>query len=162
MNDMNRDDAVTDALRRLKEDDQAVSAAPSVEARLREEVRALGSRRQRHSWIVWLEIAAAAVVLAAVALSWFMGNRSAPPAEVVPVQVAVETATPFFPLFYGSVPAAQTHLVRMEVPRTALVRFGLTSVDAVDGVGGTVLADVLVGDDGLARAVRFIQRFKEQ
>ena len=35
MNDTNRDDAVSAALRRLQEDDRALSAAPSVEARLR-------------------------------------------------------------------------------------------------------------------------------
>ena len=158
MNDMNRDDGVTDALRRLKEDDRAVGAAPAVEARLREEVRAIGLQRRHHPWIVWLEIAAAAVVLAVVSLLWLRGDRhGGGPADVAPAQVAVETATPFFPLFYSPVPAAQTHLVRMEVPRSALVRFGLISADAVGNTGGTVLADVLVGNDGLARAVRFVQ-----
>ena len=52
-------------------------------------------------------------------------------------------------------------LVRLEVPRAALASFGLTPPDAPDGgspaaAAGTVQADVLVGEDGVARAVRFI------
>ena len=37
----------------------------------------------------------------------------------------------------------------------ALASFGLASIDA--GSSANVLADVLVGDDGLARAVRFVR-----
>jgi hypothetical protein len=46
----------------------------------------------------------------------------------------------------------------MEVPRTALASFGLASPDMQSGSSSrTVLADVLVGEDGLARAVRFVR-----
>jgi hypothetical protein len=70
------------------------------------------------------------------------------------------TATGFFPLFYASVPASSTQVIRMEVPRAALAQFGLDSADA--NVNGTVLADVLVGDDGLARAVRFVRPVSQE
>jgi len=42
------------------------------------------------------------------------------------------------------------------VPATALVSFGLAPNGFREG-DGTVQADVLVGDDGLARAVRFVR-----
>ena len=47
----------------------------------------------------------------------------------------------------------------MWTPRTALASFGLTPPDAAADIRSTdtVLADVLVGDDGLARAVRFVR-----
>jgi hypothetical protein len=50
----------------------------------------------------------------------------------------------------------------MDVPRTALSRFGVISADGMDRATGTVLADVLVGDDGLARAVRFVHRISKE
>ena len=69
-----------------------------------------------------------------------------------------EAVTAFLPLLYSSVPLSNGQVIRMEVPRRALASFGLASIDAVEaGRSGTVLADVLVGDDGLARAVRFVR-----
>lgn len=69
-----------------------------------------------------------------------------------------EVATDFMPLPYSAVPLTNGQIVRLEVPRSALVSFGLLPVDSVDRApGGTVLADVIVGDDGLARAVRFVR-----
>jgi hypothetical protein len=46
-------------------------------------------------------------------------------------------------------------VVRLTVPRRAVARFGLAPLDALDSSSGTVLADVLVGDDGLAAGIRF-------
>lgn len=69
-----------------------------------------------------------------------------------------ETATAFLPLIYSNVPITNGQVVRMEVPRAALASFGLASIDVRDGSSaGTMLADVLVGEDGLARAVRFVR-----
>jgi hypothetical protein len=70
------------------------------------------------------------------------------------------------PLVYSGVPIVDGHVVRMEVPRASLVSFGLVPVDSADGAqgtsSGTVLADVIVGEDGLARAVRFVRRFERK
>jgi hypothetical protein len=69
-----------------------------------------------------------------------------------------EVATAFLPLSYSGVPLMNAELVRIEVPRAALVSFGLAPVESLDASSsGTVLADVLVGEDGLARAVRFVR-----
>ena len=53
-------------------------------------------------------------------------------------------------------PLTDGHIVRMEVPRAGLVAFGLEPRD-LPTERSTVLADVLVGEDGLARAVRFVR-----
>ena len=50
-------------------------------------------------------------------------------------------------------PVTNGQTVRLELPRTVLSSFGLDAGSA----SGTVLADVIVGQDGLARAVRFVQ-----
>jgi hypothetical protein len=164
MNDIERDDPLSRALHQLKDADHDMSASPEVEARLLREVRSLGSRRVSRGFLFGL--AAAAVVIAGVSL-WLWIPRVAvqEPARTVtrvtPVEPA-ESVTQFFPLFYSTVPAARTHLVRMELPRMALAQLGLASADAFDRTVGTVLADVVGGEDGLARAVRFVQKNSQE
>lgn len=93
----------------------------------------------------------------AIAVTPSVAGSGASQAEV-PAPAPVEAATAFLPLIYSNVPITNGQVVRMEVPRTALASFGLASIDVRDGASaGTVLADVLVGEDGLARAVRFVR-----
>jgi hypothetical protein len=68
-----------------------------------------------------------------------------------------EIATDFIPLMQGAryAQAEGGHLVRVELPRSALASFGLP-VNA-EAAFGRVKADVLLGDDGLARAIRFVR-----
>ena len=72
-------------------------------------------------------------------------------------RVSSEIATEFFPVGYGSTLNLQDggQLVRVELPRLALARFGLPV--NVNRANQKVKADVLVGVDGLARAIRFVQ-----
>jgi hypothetical protein len=49
----------------------------------------------------------------------------------------------------------------MQVPRTALTSFGVIGFGGADDRSPTVAADVLVGGDGLARAVRFVHMVRE-
>jgi hypothetical protein len=68
-----------------------------------------------------------------------------------------EVVTEFISVGYGSALDLQDggQLVRVELPRSALARFGLpVNMNRVDE---KVKADVLVGADGLARAIRFVQ-----
>ena len=81
----------------------------------------------------------------------------------IPTPSAREVTTEFLPLLYSSVPASHVQMVRLAVPRAALASFGLAPLEALDRAStGTVLADVLVGDDGLARAVRFVRPAADQ
>jgi len=65
-----------------------------------------------------------------------------------------EVATEFIPLGQYQQPE-EGHIVRVELPRSALASFGLP-VSAEAG-GGRVKADVLLGEDGTARAIRFVR-----
>ncbi|MDX6611048.1 MAG: hypothetical protein QOD75_234 [Blastocatellia bacterium] len=69
----------------------------------------------------------------------------------------VEIATAFVPVGYGSALDLQDggQLVRVELPRFALARFGLPM--NMDRADETIKADVLLGADGLARAIRFVK-----
>jgi hypothetical protein len=70
---------------------------------------------------------------------------------------AAEVATDYLPLTYlveTAVPESGL-VVRVQIPRLALVSLGVPI--NVERAGELVQADVVIGDDGLARAIRFIQ-----
>ena len=68
-----------------------------------------------------------------------------------------EVATDFLPVGYTSPMNLQDggQVMRVELPRSALAGFGLPV--NMDRVNERVKADVLVGPDGQARAIRFVQ-----
>ena len=74
--------------------------------------------------------------------------RHSPPRELVTEFIPLRPV----PAWDDTVPA---QVVRVRVPRSELGRFGLAFPGQF--VDGTVRADVLVGQDGMARAVRFVR-----
>jgi hypothetical protein len=68
-----------------------------------------------------------------------------------------EVATDFFPVIYGGATnlAEGGRMVRVQLPRLAMASFGLPV--HMDRANEKVKADVLVGVDGLAQAIRFVQ-----
>ncbi|HXT68114.1 MAG TPA: hypothetical protein VN700_00045 [Vicinamibacterales bacterium] len=155
--DDNRDRPLTGALRRVAEDDDTAGASPAVRARLLNEVRSIARARRRTSSI---SLAAAALVMLGV--GYMLWRAVGPSADGTPdtstAGVRAEVTTPFFPLISTTTPLTSTHIVRIEVPRRALASFGLAAAEAAEELSsGTVLADVAIGDDGLARAVRFVR-----
>lgn len=74
-----------------------------------------------------------------------------------PLSPEVEIATDFFPLVNSEslTELDSGQLVRVELPRSALMSFGLPM--SMDRVNERVKADVVVGNDGLARAIRFVR-----
>jgi hypothetical protein len=152
-----RDEALTRALRAVAEDDETLGASEGVEARLLAEAHVIARERRRHVYTAAGAVAAA--LLATIAVPAWRAARVRLPA-VAPAgraessarQASGEVTTEFFPLMYSNVPVTNGQTVRLELPLAALASFGLKADDA----SGTVLADVLVGEDGLARAVRFV------
>ena len=68
-----------------------------------------------------------------------------------------EYATDFVPLSYGGVqkPMESGEVIRMEMPRSALIAFGLpVNVEHADA---PIKAELLLGEDGMARAIRFVR-----
>ncbi len=83
-------------------------------------------------------------------------DRTMRPRSVRGHSLKTESATEFIPLMYWPEASAleSSRVVRIKVPRATLVSFGLPMNAA--RAGELVNAEVVLGDDGLARAIRFI------
>jgi hypothetical protein len=124
--------------------------------------------RSRRWWMPVLTWSAPAAVLAAAVLFVVAERRPAQPkAEPVPELAGVDweaalaleddpNAGEFIPLPNGDrlPPDGRVNIVRVEVPRSAMMALGY-SVEA-ERAAERVQADVVLGSDGLARAVRFL------
>jgi hypothetical protein len=75
-------------------------------------------------------------------------------------RAAANAASDFIALSSSSYPLGDGMVVRVELPRSAPVLVGLP-IPGGD-VSGTVTADVVLGEDGMARAIRFIQPEESQ
>ena len=77
--------------------------------------------------------------------------------NVLANHVTTEVATEFMPLGYLNPATLQDggQIVRVEVPRTTLASFGVPV--NMDRYNEKVKADILLGVDGTARAIRFVQ-----
>jgi hypothetical protein len=149
---------LNEALRALAAEDAAIGAAPRVEERLRREVGAIANRRRVPKGLVDALVVAAALM---VAIAGAVRLRRAPQ-QPSPPAVAAEVATAFMPLPYSTVPVSNGVVVRLELPRAALTSFGLAPQDTLYPPGASITADVIVGDDGLARAVRFVRPARKE
>lgn len=66
-----------------------------------------------------------------------------------------EVVTDFIPVVYDPEPVEHGRMVRVRLPRSALAAFGLPMNE--QHAEETIQADVVLGEDGLARAVRFVK-----
>lgn len=147
---------MTAGLRAVAEDDEGLGSSNAVGLRLLAEVQAIANARRRRMLIASLS-AAAAMLVATLIPVWRAYQTDADQSQTSELPVVTrELVTEFFPLRYSNVPARGGYVVRMQVPRGALASFGVTP-PAGDIASPSVLADVVVGDDGLARAVRFVR-----
>jgi len=147
-----------------------VEAPPRVEARLRSAFRRQTGRESRAPSQRWIPVATWAAAFAAMfALATFLMRERQPEAARPPVQRTIELAMlqptadsdGFIPLPNSAGVAAgdaadedDVNLVRVEVPRSAMIALGLdVSADRAEEL---VEADVMLGSNGMARAVRFL------
>jgi len=158
----NADRALKEALRAIAEEDARLGASPAVKAHLMAELSSVAAARRAPSWRVVGGVAAAAVLVTAIAIPIWRARGASTvrnPDANARTMTRREVVTAFMPLAYSDVPIGACHIVRMEVPRASLVLLGVMPADSLNAVqSGTVIADVIVGDDGLARAVRFVHR----
>ena len=170
------EERVVEALKALREADRECEAGPQVEARLMQAVaRRRAAVRARK---VWIRGSVAAVAAAAAGFVLLHARRSEPiPQELRPVitvsVVALPAAVPseprparvrpkapkevttrFYPLMELAPAFERGELVRMTVPASTMSDFGLF-VNASHR-DDAVQADVLIGQEGLARAIRFV------
>jgi hypothetical protein len=161
--------------------DESRSAAPDVEKAL------LQAFRRSHESIWTRRVAGWGALAATVALLWLVGRPAAKPGRQAatvtvppsvmeipaapvpsavvaahrlrprPARVAVkrEIVTNFIPVMVDPDPFERGRLVRVKLPRSALTAFGLPINE--ERFEERIQADVLVGEDGLARAIRFVK-----
>jgi hypothetical protein len=142
-----------------------LEAPARVEARLLTAFRAqsgIPARRTERRWIPALTWAAAFAAM--LALGFFLMQQREPEAARPAVARGVERASVEIPNdMEGFIPLPNTEavqaneemgVVHVEVPRSAMLAVGLEV--SADRAGEMVQADVMLGSDGVARAVRFL------
>ena len=160
---MNMDEYQNDAQRELTASLRQIAAAdavskgasPDVRARLLQNVRAV-ARAERRSVIKVYALAAVLVIATAIPV-WQLSTRTAATLPIRPLAAGPEVATEFYPLTYSAIPVNHGNLVRLELPAASLAALGVDPAAVAGPQQSSVVADVLVGEDGLARAVRFVR-----
>ena len=161
---LQRQRALAAGLRQMAQEAKSGEVPARVEQRLVKAFRAQTGRRPmpaRHYWAGWAT--AAAVVL--VSISWIVTRPAKPTGPAVPLQAMADLADSesnfsFIPLPYGyadsaaPIPDEDVDLVRIEVPRTALIALGLPV--ALNG-SSRVEAEVALGADGMLEGIRIVQ-----
>lgn len=150
---LDRERRLSEALSDLADSAGLTSAPPHIEERVLAAFRAR-SRRSRSMHPAWL--AAAAAVLIVIGLAAFRDRKAPVPHRAVPV--AMEN--PFHVLAPGTAiePEGFAPVIRMRLPRRELRRIGLAAWEPAPGAGtGSLEVDVLVGRDGVAKAVRLVR-----
>lgn len=120
------------------------------------------SRRPELANNRWLWTAAAIVLIGvfAGALSYHVNQLAikSSAAHVLPESKiedpASQVVTEFIPLMEGETSLESLHLVRVRLPRSALLQLGLPMNESREEE--PILADVLISEDGLPYAIRFI------
>ncbi len=183
---MNSEDRVVTALRALAEQDSGLEAPAHIEMRLLREFRKRRAQKRLRTIALASLAAAAGLMIVFLAgsreqpepvparhpaqPSQFVAAED-PQAEIpvdpvrktakklLPVTELVRTqprevVTDFFPLLDAPPPFERGELLRVVVPASTMRRVGLPV--SPDRMGDQVYADVLVGQEGLARAIRFV------
>ena len=142
------EDPIQDLLRAVADTDAAAEAPLEIELRLRREFRS--RKRTRAVWRLAWCASAAAVVLVFVGTLHYRQRAAAPAPPAVE-----EVVTEFYPLMDPAPPFERGRLLRVELPASAMRMVGLP-VHA-ERLSDPVQADVLVGEEGLPRAIRFVK-----
>jgi len=177
---MTSGDWISNALRTLADYDRQREAPEEVEARVLAAFQQRRARKRRRTVVLASLAAAAGLAIAFVPRSH---DRPKPvvvrperpqmvAAAPVPVEIAAaparrpvrtvrpdapqtrEVVTQFFPLLDAPPPFERGELLRVMVPASTMRKVGLPVNE--DRLGDRVYADVLVGEEGLARAIRFV------
>jgi hypothetical protein len=137
---------------RLWRDELRAQRAPArTEEILRRRFQARQRARRRQRAAYGLLAAAAAVVMA------LLISRPAPEGGELTAQLKEEVTTDYFPVGFAPPlrPNEFTQIIRVSVPQRELPRFGLPV--AVEGGEVLVQADIVLGEDGIARGIRFVR-----
>jgi len=147
-------DRLARAIDRLKAESADAQAPAGVERAVLAEFDRVRRRKRSMAWVV-----AAGAVAASMAVVFTLEYRPQPEPLISTAAVSEdvrESEQPFVPIPYVTQLGAyeRAEIVRMEVPVAALIAAGLPM--RTTDPGARAEADVVVGQDGRARAVRLI------
>ncbi len=140
-------EALRAALARLTAEDESLASPPGVEAAVMAEFARVRRGRGRR----WQALTALAASIAAAAL---LLSGPAPAPRVAPERPFVQ-----IPYVAPLAPYERVSVRRMNMPVTALIAAGF-EMRAAD-LGAAIPADVLVGQDGRALALRFVEQRRD-
>jgi hypothetical protein len=143
MNPTSSEDRLAEALNKLRR--MPLSASPGTAALILGTFRAHHERRRRRRVAIWTSIAATLVLV-------FTAAKLLHPTAAVSNTAAAK----FIALPYGEsgVPLEQGVVIRLDLPSADLVQFGVPP--SLRPKSERVRAEFLIGQDGMARAVRFL------
>ena len=132
-------------------------ASPDLEERLRTAFRVRVNQRVR-LWGYVARVAASAGLAAGLYLVWTQWTHGEGSGQQTTVTAPVRQRSDFIALPYAQseVPLEQPVIVRVQIPVSELGAMGMPVAPAT--IEKRVSADLLVGQDGVARAVRLVQR----
>ena len=147
-----------DALRRLRDETEVPRLDPKREESLLAAFDAHWARprRRRAGRLAWM-IATAASILIAITLDWLVVRNAPQHAHATPDPVVDTAEFVRWPGADALPPFESGELVRVDLPVSALPALGLWPSQSAGSPGSVVQADVVVGQDGFARAVRLVQ-----
>jgi hypothetical protein len=163
---LERQRALSAGLSRLSKETNPREAPGSVEARLVEAFRNQAGSRPRTAlrhWLAWSSAAALIIVSILLTVERRAGRTRPPDVQAISRFAVGELAdldSDFIPLPYGTSEqvgadaADDPDLVRVEVPRSALVALGLP---VSEGGSARVEAVVALGADGMLEGIRIVQ-----
>jgi hypothetical protein len=158
---------MNELLRALAESDREKEAPPEVEIRLKAAFRRKYQRRRLWPYFAMAAVAAGMALffvrvpkaqtmeIAVVTPPALALEASKPlPRKVMHRKQPREVVTEFYPLMEDPPPFERGELLRVSLPAAAMRSVGVPVSE--DRLAETVQADVLVGQEGLARAIRFV------
>jgi hypothetical protein len=179
---LERHRALAAGLARMAAESRAIAPPPRLEAKLLASYRAQAGVRARSHRNWWVPLATwSAAAAASVTLALFLAHGRQPTAKTAPspvshrrpparLELASLPVAPDLDLMEPSMGAEaqfiplpdaeefdaddEMDVVRVEVPRSAMAALGYTV--SAERASERVEADVAIGPDGLARAVRFV------
>ncbi len=141
---------------RLLAEDGATGAPPALRERLLIEFR---RRHARKRLLARVRIATVGAIAAALLVAWVSGDarRFLTRPDVPAPAMAESTEFDFYPLpeAEGLPPIENATVIRVQMPVASLQLMGLAVNE--DNAADPVQADILLGQDGLARGVRLVQ-----
>lgn len=143
MNPTSGEDQLEEALKRLRR--MPLSASPGTAALVLGTFRAYHERRRRWRVAIWTSIAATLVAV-------FVAAKLLRPTPVIPNVAAARFIA--LPYSESGVPLEQGVVIRLDLPSADLAQFGVPP--SLRPKSERVRAEFLIGQDGMARAVRFL------